>query len=375
MNTFLSIYCLNYFLYFKIMGDYYTEDIPVDENEEEIMEIIPPVKHLVDEKMIDVTLNGGIDDDNLVIEEDTFEMAKKAKLHINELEKTLRNKVLYKGDEMNAESKLRNRLFKLKMLESELKSLKFEIDNDIEGKNDYLTNSIDQLTNEISQVKINDDNWINYWNDKFKQLNDNTQIKFDTTIITNDDDDDKQQLNQQNINESITKFDSRLGELEIQFSNLSSISTDLSLHDIIDDLYRKTNIILDNGGTIDEVQLKITKLLDNCEEISNKLMKHQKQQQQPISLTDEKILKLYQRIEQMPKFERVIPMIYQRLKSINEIVLKGANSIIFLNNLENQFNKIEIQIENWDSKLTQLELQLEENEIKFNEFKAKKKYI
>lgn len=341
------------------MGDYYTEDIPVDDDEEEILELLPisNTKHVSDTR-IDL-----IDDDtsdDLVIEEDAFETAKKAKLHMHELERTLKNKSLYKSHDLNEESKLRNRLFRLKMLENELKSLKSEIDNDTKGKNNYLTDSIDKLSEDITQVKINDDNWINHWNDKFNRLEINQiEIKNSSTNAT-----------EKCIDESIVKFDSRLGVLESHFSKISSTSSTLSLQDTIEDLYRKTNIILDNGGTIGDVQLKITKLLDDCEEISKK-MKHSP----PISLTDEKILKLYQRIEQIPKFESIIPMIYQRLKSINSITMKGVNSITFLNELEDKFNKIEKQIDIWDSKLDSLETQLVNNEVKFNEFREAKNII
>lgn len=337
------------------MADYYAEDVPAAESEEEVLEVIPRQSMDADNVLRDSSdADSDSDLDKLLIEEDVSESAARAKANAQELETRLRNRLIYKGHE-NSDARLRNRLFRLKMLEDEFKSLRAEIHADTEGKNDYLTSNVDRLVDEIAQVKIDDEDWMNYWNQKFAALDADVDSDPVVKTVTSP---KKTPTSVKPLDvATIGQIDTRLGKLESQFAHISSTSSKLSIQDTIDDLYRKTNVLLDSGGSIDAVETRVRALLDNCEKLSQK-SKHLP----PPSLTEEKLIHLYKRTEQLPKSEIVIPMIYERLKSVNGIVMQGANKVAFLSNLEDQFERMDTQLDEWDQKLEALEAKLDQLE-------------
>lgn len=327
-------------------GDYYTEEIPADEDEDEVLEYIPPRKS---ELLKDEQLSRAKDASSLhsntngvLIEEDASITIPRAREHLTELENTLKNRLLYKGRvREDPKDKLNERLLKFQLLQRELTSLKREIDLDIEGKNEELVKSVDGLIDQFADVKITDSKWITYWNDKFNEMSNQTN---ETVAISRADKttDAEAQL--------VTNFDSRVGELELNYAQLSASSSAISLKDIIDDLYRKVDLIIKDGDgeSINEIESKFSKMLDQYEDsVKNR-------RNETDNLSDYKLMKLYERVQEIPKFDKIIPMIYQRLKSINSIVLQTSNSNQFLNELNLKLDQIENQIDKWDSKLEEL---------------------
>lgn len=357
------------------MSDYYTECIPVASDEEEVLKLSPEIKvqELLDVKDEDDLLLSNVQ--HLIIEEDPVQSQLNTREQAVHLESVFKNQILYNSKKvttiLNDEDKRRKRLIKLKLLESEIKHLKFEIDSDKDAKDDILTKNVDQMMKEITSINddVNNGGWIRYWKDKL--LN----VKLENKIESSNVQQDQNEFIIQNENSMadekfVLNMDQRLGKIENVLQAITSATNTLSFEDAINDLYRRTNLILEFGSNAEEVENKIVILINKYEDIIKKVSRKDLSEVDIEQLLDANLANLKQKLQKKPQYGYLTPLVLTRLKNINGIVMKTAEAINFMNGLDSQLNAMELQMSSWSQKLDKLEQISNSRQEKFDKDKA-----
>lgn len=331
--------------------DYYSEQLKSSVNEDEIFESLPEVSYQKPkiEQSIEIT------SDDLVIEEDN---TSKLRSINSGFEKQIRDHILYSTRKENDRS---NKALRFKLLENEMRALILEIGEDSDDNTTQLKEQIDRLENDVNEFKNKNQSeiFLNYWNSRINDI---------TTSITVD-----QHLTNDNSllsNKSLDLDHTQTLEVENRIAKLEqklSLSEDIDLTSLVEDLKTKTNLILDGGDSILTAQQEIRVLQKNCETFIQD-SKRIKDKTEIIPLTDGKLLALYDRLKKLPDIEVMLTKIMERLQTLNQIVIETAQNADFISGLNNELSHIENKIDNWSNKMNDMEAQLKIDESSFNEF-------
>lgn len=331
--------------------DYYSEYIPADTEESEVYEVEPKT-HKKESLSIE---EPNIEECANLIEEDN-----RSKLHtLNlEFEQKIKDRLLYSRNERKGTN---NKALRFKLLENELRSLMYDIDQEAQENNTELKLQIDSFINEVEtfKTKQNNDTFLNYWTQKLDDL------KIDLPAEKSNN------LNLIETNLDISKLieiEERLTLLEKRVGINNTHMDQTSLGDVVQDLMLKINLILDGGKSIDLIRSEIEQLTKNCHiylENSKKI----NNKSELLPLTDTKLSLLYKKIKNLPDIETTLNVITSRLKSLDEVTLQTAHNADFVNGLNTELVRIENKLDLWEHKLTDLELQFDIDRKAFNEFK------
>lgn len=332
--------------------DYYSEYIPADEEEEEILESLPEIKEV---KIIENTGLTEPDTYGYIIEENNNNRL----VSLNsDFETKIQNKILYSTLKENDSS---NKALRFKLLENELRALMIDIDEDADDTNAHLKKRIDTLMNDISDFKKNQaqNTFLNYWDDKLNNFSD-AKTDVSSTTVKN--------ISVAPTAISIIDLESRIASLEKQFNITGPLSYEVSIPKLIEDLNVKTSLILDGGMSMDAIKSEISKLTANCKMyIQNS--KKIKDKSEIVPLTDKKLALLYKKIKNLPEIDILISTILGRLESLNQVIIETSHNADFINGLNTEFNMIENKLDSWDTQLDELETQLLRDRKVFDEFK------
>lgn len=352
--------------------DYYSEDVPALADEEQVLESFPDLSVNANSR---TRVFSDIDEnvDGLIIETDSLQRSKAKNA---DFESKIKDRLLYtlenhdnihriKDNLPSLELKKRNRILRFTMLENELRALMIEIEQDEQDSELPLKKKIDSLVRDIDAFKLNrgKQTFLDYWEGKLSVVNppDITQdVNLSVNMEHNENDND-------NANDSSTLFseyDSRISELEGKLGYISPYDNTPSLQDSINDLYTRTNLILDGGNGVKEVESEILALINNCETYI-KDSKRIKDKSEIIPLTDKKLCLLYNKVKKLPEFEGLLDRIIERFKSLNEIIISTSSTVNFMNGLGREMQNIESRLDHWDQKLDHLESQLEKDRETF----------
>lgn len=350
-----------------VMGtDYYCENIPVTIDEEEIIELLPISKPSFESSI----QNNDLTNNNLIIETET-DILGKCKSDSIDFETKIKNNLLFKHtlntktyeSSSDLEMKKKNRFLRFMMLENELRALMIEIDNDKEDDEKPLRDKIDVLIGDVENFKIseNKDNFIHYWENKLNNVKSNGS---DHREVSN------KNIKKETANQAITTnreydLESRITNLERQMGSVPLTSSTPSLTDIIQDLYTRTNLILDGGDSVKNIETEILKQIENCE-IYIKNSKRIKDKSEIVPLTDKKLCLLYEKVKKLPDFSDLLKTLIERFQYLNDLIINTSNTVSFMNGLESELNTIEAKLDSWDSKLSDLETQLDNDRSIFD---------
>lgn len=160
------------------------------------------------------------------------------------------------------------------------------------------------------------------------------------------------------------KVDSRLNALE------EKVGFDGSLQDMINDIYRRVNIALSEESS-EEVQARVDLMASNVEKLLKCTRRVDDEQLEKIvPLTDRKINQVYERLQRMPEFESVLPLVIGRLKLINKLVTDTAANVSLVQGMEQTLTRIEQQVDGWLVKLDEMEASAKEDRERFEAAKA-----
>ena len=355
--------------------DYYSQDVPAAKDEPEVLESLPVVN---DPGLGETTNKEEQADPDFVIEEDTqvhlksihsdFESKVKAQLLYN-----FTNNVANKGfrktpDSQSSEVRKKNRLLKFTMLESELRALMVEMDNDSENTDLSLKKKIDQLVSDIECFKLGKKKtFLDYWD---KKLTEQAPTKERDDI---EDESEKEKMITLEPLSTSNEPDTMLLELESRISNLESIlgfepsqGNAPSIQDSIEDLYTRVNLVLDGGSSLKSIEDELNKLITNCE-IYIKDSKRIRDKSEIIPLTDKKLCHLYEKVKSVPDFPSFLEVLLERFKFLNQLIMRASASVNFLQGLEGEFSNIEHRLDSWDQNIDVLSAQLDCDRKKFDE--------
>ncbi|GMG36881.1 unnamed protein product [Ambrosiozyma monospora] len=170
-------------------------------------------------------------------------------------------------------------------------------------------------------------------------------------------------------------MDNRLNKLESQIGTFSesSDSNNMTLEAIVNDIYRRLNLLADPTNTTAEVKDQLDQLMHN----SNAYIKNMNRIKQLESsfdqshitpLTDRKINFVYDKLSQLPDFAEMLPLVLNRLKVIDNIVVRMNETVNNHAGLVSELDKMERKIGEWGGKLDLLEKKCEVNEASFLKF-------
>ncbi|KAG0681224.1 hypothetical protein C6P42_004308 [Pichia californica] len=351
--------------------DYYSEDISACDSEPEILEFVPTFS--IPETIEDHENNEN-SDPCLIIENDNSE---KMKILNSDFESKIKNQLLFNfpnkqhgvGKKISIESKNNDRLLKFTLLENQLRALMIEIENDDESINLNLKNKVDSLVNDIENFKLRNENtFINYWNEKLN------------TVCDKKNDDNKNENESENENNitiatsastspesQFLQFESRVSKLENRLGYDSSNDSKPTVQKVIDDLYLKVNLILDNNNNnnFKPIEDELLKMIENCETYI-KDSKRIRDKSEIIPFTDKKLNLLYEKIKNLPDFQSLLEKIMSRFRSLNSLILETSTTIQFMKGLQTELFNIENHLDDWDGKLVKLESDLADDKKRFD---------
>lgn len=360
-------------------ADYYSEDVPVFENEPEVLESFPTADNNIYSQN---KISEGQFDPGLVIEEDTqvrlkslskdFEAKVKEQLLYNFTNNTAAKSFRKKVNNQSSDARKNNRILKFTMLENELRSLMVEIDNDTESVDLNLKKKVDGLVNDIDHFKLGRPNtFLGYWEEKLNETRARENIDIKDWKEGNE---KEQKENKIGNPKKITKdsdsialeLESRISRLEDSVGYEPSQSMTPTIQDTIEDLYTRVNLILDGGENLNSVETEVLKLIDNCETYI-KDSKRVKDKSEIVPLTDRKLCLLYDKVKTLPDFASLLGKIVDRFSSLNDLIVGTANSVSFLQGLEKELSTMESRLDVWDEKIDLFSSQLAEDKRLFDE--------
>ena len=339
------------------MTDYYSEDIlPCDD--EEIYESFPSITKtevintVQSEEPIEEFENA-----ELIIEEPDINKMKQLNEEFeSKLKLELLNGNLRLGGNIQTNDKdtiHKNRVLRFTLLEKELRSLMKELKNDQNDLEKPLLEKVDSLINEIDIFNSSNlqNKYIDYWDKKLSEVKLNnaekeheTEREHDKADISHSDD-----ILQSNLEHRISQLESRTGYQNPDDSR--------NFKAIIDDLYKRVNILLDNGGNLKTIDEEVTNLIENCE-LFIQNSKKIKNINEIVPLNDKKLNFLYDKVKKLPEYENLLNNLTLRFNSLQDVIRNAQNTVTFMNGLDQEFKNIESKLDKWDEKINKLESDL-----------------
>jgi hypothetical protein len=345
------------------MPDYYSEVVLSEEAEQEVYESIPSErKH---EIVHDVSKPDALINDNNesgIIIEDANDVSKLRQLN-NDFETKMKLQLLQRNQKDlkdlfdnsgNKNSVHENRLQRFTILETELRSLMNEIELDKDDIDKPLKEKVDALVGEIDSFKSKSkqNTYLKYWEEKLASLSPQVCIS-PTQNTSNTDISGAKTTFASSSNVTFVQMDDRISKLEKKLGYVDPESTE-SMKEIIDGLYTRTNLILDGGKAITEIESEIKQLIKNCE-LYTQNSKRIKDKFEIVPLTDKKLNILLAKIGKMSEYESTLEHIKTRLSSLNDILASSSHTIHFMSGLEEEFTTMETKLDEWERKLNAID--------------------
>ncbi|GAV28404.1 hypothetical protein PMKS-001875 [Pichia membranifaciens] len=361
--------------------DYYSENVPVFENEPEVLESFPTADNGI--YLENQTSEEQIDP-GLVIEENTqvklkslssdFETKVKQQLLYNFTNNTAAKGFLKKVNNQSSDARNKNRMLKFTMLENELRSLMVEIETDAESMDVTLKKKVDGLIRDIDSFKLGKpDTFLGYWEEKLYETaaKENVGIKDEKASNAIDRKEEKNEVkhnykSKTDDSDSIfLELESRISKLEDSLGYESSQGITPSIQDTIEDLYTRVNLILDGGENLSSVETEVLRLISNCETYI-KDSKRIRDKSEIVPLTDRKLCLLYDKVKALPDFASLLGKIVDRFNSLNDLIVGTANSVNFLQGLEKELCTMENRLDEWDDRIDLFNSQLAQDKRQFD---------
>ena len=361
--------------------DYYSENVPVFENEPEVLESLPTADNSI---YFENKISEGQLDPGLVIEENTqaklkslssdFETKVKEQLLYNFTNNTAAKGFFKKVNNQSSDARNKNRILKFTMLENELRSLMVEIDTDTESMDLSLKKKVDGLIRDIDSFKLGKPNtFLSYWEEKLYETaakeNGVKDEKVSKAIDRKEEKNEVKHIFKSKTDDSDSIFlelESRISKLEDSLGYEPSQGITPSIQDTIEDLYTRVNLILDGGENLSSVEAEVLRLISNCETYI-KDSKRIRDKSEIVPLTDRKLCLLYDKVKTLPDFESLLGKIVDRFNSLNDLIVGTANSVNFLQGLEKELSTMENRLDAWDDRIDLFNSQLVEDKRQFDE--------
>ncbi|GMF98632.1 unnamed protein product [[Candida] boidinii] len=214
----------------------------------------------------------------------------------------------------------------------------------------------DDATDLLSKLKNSSDIEIETMSQKF------TNIKLDNISspkLVNTINDSSSKLLE--LNKRLNDIENTVGLENNEIDPSSNKSQSLQI--IINDIYRRINIISNPEFSLNEVTLQVNDLNSKLEIYSRNFNRYlQDNKNEPlVSITDKKIDLLYSKIKQLPNLKNLIELIINKLKSMNNLINNFELNVNFLDEIKENMNNLSIEINNWNEKLDNIDDNLNKN--------------
>lgn len=246
---------------------------------------------------------------------------------------------------------------KLLRITNELQELKIISDKEMKSNQNQLIENLQNDTDVLlSKLKNTNDKEIDTILQKF------TDIKLDNINLPkleNPINENSSKLLE--LNKRLNKIENKVG-LENNEVDPSSTKPQ-SLQIIINDIYRRINIISNPDFSLNEVTLQVNDLNSKLEIYLRNFNRYlQDNKNEPlVSITDKKIDLLYNKIKQLPNLKTLIELIINKLKSINNLINNFDLNLKFLNEIKENMNNLSVEVNNWNEKLNNIDDNLNKN--------------
>ncbi|VEU22931.1 DEKNAAC104012 [Brettanomyces naardenensis] len=359
--------------------DYYSEDVPGPEDETEILESEPTTE----KKTIEVMGNllGGVEgESNNKEEEGGNEYIDNTEVVTIESRSAFENQLIRSIDKIDFErnrgykvEEVRNsRAQKLARIRNELREVELGDEGSAQEKAE-----INELKQRLERLTVGrpagENEFIKVWKKRVREL-----MKVEDDLVVEgkkeegkkeeekeeegEKEEEKEEGKKKSIRVSPTapgisviELESRLKDLESRVGDISKEDS-LTLQDEVTDLYRKIGLLLGSEGSLEEVKAQLSSLSENLEEYTKRSRRlGDGEVEQIVPLTDQRINRVYKRLERMPEFERVVPLMLKRLQAINNLVTESSGAVSFLGNLQGEFDRMDMQIDEWNKKMDEVE--------------------
>ncbi|GMF07825.1 unnamed protein product [[Candida] boidinii] len=214
----------------------------------------------------------------------------------------------------------------------------------------------DDATDLLSKLKNSSDIEIETMSQKF------TNIKLDNISspkLVNTINDSSSKLLE--LNKRLNDIENTVGLENNEIDPSSNKSQSLQI--IINDIYRRINIISNPEFSLNEVTLQVNDLNSKLGIYSRNFNRYlQDNKNEPlVSITDKKIDLLYSKIKQLPNLKNLIELIINKLKSMNNLINNFELNVNFLDEIKENMNNLSIEINNWNEKLDNIDDNLNKN--------------
>ncbi|CAH2446359.1 Yeast dynactin complex protein [Komagataella phaffii CBS 7435] len=181
-------------------------------------------------------------------------------------------------------------------------------------------------------------------------------------------------------NETLSKLinlDHEVAELEktIGFHDDSNLPITLTLSNI----NKKLALLQDPEG-LDSVRKQLTALNEEAERVINSSKKAEREKRlfEPSEesgspainpILEAKIHKLYEKITSLPRYEKALPSIIDRLKTFQTIQVEAQSAVEFSKSLKSNLDLMNSEMKQWETTLDKLEKEYDNTEILFEQNK------
>jgi len=145
------------------------------------------------------------------------------------------------------------------------------------------------------------------------------------------------------IDERINKLEKTIGDFQINESFQFKIN----------EIFKKFKLLSNDKELLSQIR-DIIDLVNLKFEKSITTRRFQNNVQNDVD-EDIKINEIYINFTKMIEFEQDLPFLMKRLESLNEIHLKLGNSVNFIDDMEENLNKMEIDLKQWENSLNELQ--------------------
>ncbi|GME69872.1 unnamed protein product [[Candida] boidinii] len=246
---------------------------------------------------------------------------------------------------------------KLLRIANELQEMKLISDRETKSDQKQVIEKLqDDATDLLSKLKNSSDIEIETMSQKF------TNIKLDNISspkLVNTINDSSSKLLE--LNKRLNDIENTVGLENNEIDPSSNKSQSLQI--IINDIYRRINIISNPEFSLNEVTLQVNDLNSKLEIYSRNFNRYlQDNKNEPlVSITDKKIDLLYSKIKQLPNLKNLIELIINKLKSMNNLINNFELNVNFLDEIKENMNNLSIEINNWNEKLDNIDDNLNKN--------------
>ncbi|QPG74405.1 hypothetical protein FOA43_001734 [Brettanomyces nanus] len=297
--------------------DYYSEDIPPPEDESEILECEP----IVTEKektngLIKRIEDEGVSEKNIEAIDDTEVVTIESRRAFeNQLIRSIENIDFARNRGYHVESKKSTRAETLIRIRNEIRELEM---SDGEGDKESET-ELKELKKRVEKLSLGKNKIIETWKEALK----GRSIDEREEEVNGEREIEPKESDLENIGE----LDLRLKELEEKVG-IGDYDDGLTLQDAVNDLYRRVNLTMRDGIGLEETRKEFGALSENLEEyLKRSRQLEEREKAEIVPLTDQKIIRVYERLRSMPELDKVVPLMVKRLQATNKLVLEASGSM------------------------------------------------